>query len=279
MLATDYLMSTDDNKTLQDVLTHDFSTPITIIKTRIAILKKFNNNAAVKKLLDDLNAECTNITELLRNNKLGAVSSARRIKKLEAYIENQYRTDFIDSRQLNLALDSLYDLSRTTDLFTDLLLDKKKRMCYILNHVLSYYETVEMSLESDKRVFEKNYGDALLSHALKNLISNVARYGMRKNGKVHAWIEFYSDGSNKDIVLVNRGVIDPAAALERGYTTGEAVGGQGFGLNICHELARSIGGKISIGYSPTFGLVSSTISLPKEYFDKRTDNLRFYKIQ
>ena len=282
MLAADYLTSnltsTESDTALQDVLTHDFSTPLTIIKTRAAILKRFNTNDAVTKLLNDLNGECTNITELLKNNRLGAVSSARRIKKLVAYVEAQYKTDLTNSRQLSTVLDSLCDLSRTTDLFTDLLLDKKKRVCYILNHILSYYDTIKISLESDKGVFEKNYGDALLSHTLKNLISNIGRYGKSKKGKVHAWIGFYPIGNNKQLTIVNMGNIDAEKAMKRGYTTGEIAGGQGLGLSICYELAKSIGGNVSVDYNPKLRLVSSTISLPSEYFDKNTDNLKFYKI-
>lgn len=206
-------------KTILQIFTnisHDFRTPITVLKGYIEMLY-------LQSKKEDLPAGIRTTIEKMQNNSQELVHSVNNLFEMAKF---QSKDMVFHIQKVNLT-----------------------QVCHEI--ILEFYSILEkenfhVEVHIEDKSFYANVDEEAVKRILKNLIDNVIKYG---NSGKFLKISLYEKDTHIFIEIEDHGIgiseKDKSLIFTRSYTTNRAKG-NGLGLTISQELANSMGGHISV---------------------------------
>ena len=222
------------------------------------------NKARITKDLSSKNVYLEHAAKIIRHDMHSGINTyiPRGVKSLKRRLTEEQIKELKIQAPLRLVEDGVHHAQKVyagvyefTNLFkTNSQMDKKEcDIKHILSDYLKLTAYVQQVILDENLPKDLNVNEPLFCTAIDNLIRNGLKYNDSKTKFIKIYLE--TDNSRKNYIVIQdngRGLTqEEFVELSKPYTRkeGQKEGGTGLGLNICSEILREHGFRISVDES------------------------------
>ena len=230
----------------------------------IVVREFLQNKARITKDLSSKNVYLEHAAKIIRHDMHSGINTyiPRGVKSLKRRLTEEQIKELKIQAPLRLVEDGVHHAQKVysgvyefTNLFkTNAKMEKKEcDIKHILSDYLKLTAYVQQVILDENLPKELSVNEPLFCTAVDNLIRNGLKYNDSKTKFIKIYLETNSSGKNYIVIQDNgRGITqEEFLELSKPYTRkeGQSESGTGLGLNICSEILREHGFKISVDES------------------------------